>query len=71
MREEKLRLCLIEQFCQEVKHKSALSNPEDWILRYIRILYYLVGSPADINALEVDHNVLVQIISYIVFPCVG
>ena len=31
---------LIEQVCQESKVSSALSNPEDWILWYIRTYLY-------------------------------
>ena len=33
---EKPRWCLGEQVCQGGKVQSALSSPEDWILRYIR-----------------------------------
>ena len=47
---EKLRWCLIEQVCQGSKVKSGLSNPEDWVLRYIRTYLYLyltLGLTAD------------------------
>ena len=37
---EKPRLCLIEQVYQGVKCKSALSNPDDWTLRYIKTYLY-------------------------------
>ena len=33
---EKPRWCLSEQVCPGSKVYSALSNPEDWILQYIR-----------------------------------
>jgi len=35
--------CSIEQVCQRFKRKlSALSNREDWILRYIRTYFYFI-----------------------------
>ena len=37
---EKPRWCLSEQVCPGSKVYSALSGPEDWILRYIRTCLY-------------------------------
>ena len=37
---EKLTRCLIEQVCQEVKRKSALSSPADRTQHYIHKLRY-------------------------------
>ena len=50
---EKLRLCLIEQVCHGDKC-SVLSNPEDWILGYIRTCRYLFTFRVRIDISDLD-----------------
>ena len=49
----KSRWCLIELVCQGCKVYSALSNPEDWILRCIRnYLPILINNNNNSNTVE-------------------
>ena len=52
-------------FVREVKCKSALSGPDDWILRYIRTcLFYVSEVPAESIRLCLQSFVLYQSLEY-------